>query len=83
MLGEDDDLALAATVFAHGGRLQQAGKLVPFAVLARVDESPGLFFQVGQDDDFSLKLLDGSRGGSLVDHGFFKILVVVWGQCIV
>jgi hypothetical protein len=62
--------------------MQQAGELVPFTVLARVDQLSGLLFQVGQDDDFGLKLLYVLCGSGLVNHGFFKVLVVVGRHCL-
>lgn len=46
MLGEDDELALAAIGVAHlRGILQKAGEFFPFTVLAGVHHLPSLLFK--------------------------------------
>jgi hypothetical protein len=77
VLGEDDQLALTAVGVVHLGRVCSSGELVPLAVLAGVDDLPGLLFQPFEDDDLGLELLNGLGGGGLVDTGFLEVLVVL------
>ena len=84
VLGEDDELALAAIGIAHVGVvLQDAGEFVPFAVLPRGDDSFGLMFESLEDDDFLLQLGDGAGGGGLIDQGLFEVLLLLGVEVVV
>ena len=69
VLGEHDDFAAAAIGGAHFGLvLQQARKLFPLAVAARLHDGCGGTFQLPQDQDFGLQLRNGLGGSGLVHH---------------
>jgi hypothetical protein len=83
VLGEDDELALAAIGVAHFRRvLQQPRQFVPLAVLTAVHHLAGLLLQRLQAEDFCLQLDNGLRRGCLVDHGFLELFVVLGRQRI-
>ena len=78
MLGEDDQLALAAAGIAHSRVvLQDAGQLIPFPILSGGDHSAGLLFERFKDVDLLLQLGAGAGGGGLVDQGFFELLLLL------
>lgn len=69
VLGEHDDFAAAAIGGAHLGLvLQQARKLFPLAVTARLHDGCGGTFQLPQDQDFGLQLRNGLGSSGLVHH---------------
>ena len=69
VLGEHDDFAATAIGGAHFGLvLQQARKLFPLAVAARLHDGCCGTFQLPQEQDFGLQLRNGLGGSGLVHH---------------
>ena len=89
VLRENDEFALAPGGIAHFGVvLEDAGKLIPLAVLAGGDDGLGLVFEPDQNVYFILQLGDGLGRRGLVNEVFFEILlllgvevVFVFGRC--
>ena len=67
----------------HGVVLQKAGEFVPLAVLPGVDHALGLGFEPDQGADLDLELVDGARGGGLVEHVLGPGFVLAAGQLVV
>ena len=84
MLGEDDQLALPTGAVPHlRGILQDLREFVPFPVLARGDNGPGLLFQPLQELDLTFQFMDRSCSRGIIDQGFFEVLLLVGCQVVI
>ncbi len=84
VLGEDDQLALPPGGVSHFGCvLQDLRELVPFAVLARRDDTTSLLFQTLQNFDFRFQLVDRLGSRRIIDQGLFEILLLFCVQVVI
>ena len=84
MLSKDDELLALSIASEHFLIiLKEAGQFFPFTVNTADTDLIGHLLQSFQDFDFRLQLRNGSSGGSVVNHLFLQLLLLVWRQVIV